>query len=530
MTGIDERKPLAERKTEDIGRRTLLAFLLLAVWVPALFGQTAATGALTGTVTDAQGAVIRGATVTATNTDTNQARRATTNENGTYRFNLLPPGTYRIKFEASGFQTVEVPSIAVNVTETPVLDRRLDVAAPVQQEVTVQAAAEAIQTTDSTLGTVIAARTVTDLPLTTRNYINLLGLAAGANADVANAAAGAKGSQNIATNGASPNSNNYQMDGVPINSFSGIGNLAEAVGSSRGGIAIPNPDALQEFKIQTSTYDASYGRNVGANVNVVTKSGGNVFHGSAWEFLRNTALNANDWFLNSAGLPKTRMDQHQFGGTVGGPVKKDKVFFFTSYQGTRTKNGLGTAQNAATTNPSLPVMGTTGFNADASRGKCPLSATSVAQCDAAAQAFAAALAAPNQYGGKAGVFPGSATITPATGANIHPVALRLLQLAAPNPAQSRSAYLIPGAVLSQSPNPIGLNGPLPVQTPYSIPTIYHEDQVTANGDYLLSNQHTLSARYFYSFSPSDQFLASQGGPLAVPGFIGRSETHITRRC
>ncbi len=523
MTGIDERKPLAERKTKNIGRLTLLAFLLLAVWVPALFGQTAATGALTGTVTDAQGAVIGGGTVTATNADTNQARRATTNENGTYRFSLLPPGTYRVKFEASGFQTVEVPSIAVNVTETPVLDRRLDIAAPVQQEVTVQAAAEAIQTTDSTLGTVIAARTVTDLPLTTRNYINLLGLAAGANADVANAAAGAKGSQNIATNGASPNSNNYQMDGVPINSFSGIGNLAEAVGSSRGGIAIPNPDALQEFKIQTSTYDASYGRNVGANVNVVTKSGGNVFHGSAWEFLRNTALNANDWFLNSAGLPKTRMDQHQFGGTVGGPVKKDKVFFFTSYQGTRTKNGLGTAQNAATTNPSLPVMGTTGFNADASRGKCPLSATSVAQCDAAAQAFAAALAAPNQYGGKAGVFPGSATITPATGANIHPVALRLLQLAAPNPAQSRSAYLIPGAALSQSPNPNGLNGPLPVQTPYSIPTIYHEDQVTANGDYLLSNQHTLSARYFYSFSPSDQFLASQGGPLAVPGFIGRSE-------
>jgi hypothetical protein len=144
------------------------------------------------------------------------------------------------------------------------------------------------------------------------------------------------------------------------------------------GVNLPNPDALQEFKIRTSTYDASYGRNVGANVNVITKSGSNTFHGSAWEFLRNTSLNANDWFLNSAGLPRARMDQHQFGGTVGGPVKKDKVFFFTSYQGTRTKNGLGTAQNAATTNPSLPVMGTTGFNADGSRGKCPLTATSVA--------------------------------------------------------------------------------------------------------------------------------------------------------
>ena len=121
------------------------------------------------------------------------------------------------------------------------------------------------------------------------------------------------------------------------------------------------------------------------------------------------------------------------------------------------------------------------------------------------------------------MFPGSATITPGTGANIHPVALRLLQLAAPNPAQSRSAYLIPGAALAQSPNPNGLNGPLPVQTPYSIPTIYHEDQVTANGDYLLNSKNTLSTRYFYSFSPSDQFLAAQGGPLAVPGFTGRSE-------
>src|SRR5437870_890142 len=101
MTGIDKPKPWAERKTKNIGRLTLLAFLLLTIWVPALFGQTAATGALTGTVMDAQGAVIGGATVTAMNTDTNQARRAATNENGTYRFNLLPPGTYRVKFEAS---------------------------------------------------------------------------------------------------------------------------------------------------------------------------------------------------------------------------------------------------------------------------------------------------------------------------------------------------------------------------------------------------------------------------------------------
>src|SRR5437879_13918440 len=131
--------------------RLMLFACLLFAWAPALPGQTAATGALTGTVTDPQGAVIGGATVTATNNDTNQARRTTTSENGTYRFNLLPPGSYRVKFEAAGFQTVDVPSIAVNVTETPVLDRRLDVAAPVQQEVTVQATAEAIQTISSSL-------------------------------------------------------------------------------------------------------------------------------------------------------------------------------------------------------------------------------------------------------------------------------------------------------------------------------------------------------------------------------------------
>src|SRR4029079_2305328 len=158
-----------------------------------------------------------------------------------------------------------------------------------------------------------------------------------------------RGTQDVSVNGAAPEQNNYQMDGVAINNLASTGTASD--GTLYTGIGIPNPDAIQEFKIQTSTYDASYGRNPGANVNVVTKSGTNKWHGTAFEFFRNAKLNANDFFYNSDN-PKSRtqkqvLNQNQFGGVLGGPVKKDKIFVFGSYQGTRSRNGI--APNGNTT-------------------------------------------------------------------------------------------------------------------------------------------------------------------------------------
>ncbi len=166
--------------------------------------------------------------------------------------------------------------MTLNVTETPELDRTLEVGAQSEQ-VTVEAAAETLQTQSSTLGTTVDSKAVVELPLSNRNYTQIVGLSAGVNASVNNATTFGKATQDFSVNGADPGQNNYQMDGVAINNSANSGSSNDS--GIYAGIGIPNPDAIQEFKIQTSTYDASYGRNPGANVNVITKSGTNAFHG-----------------------------------------------------------------------------------------------------------------------------------------------------------------------------------------------------------------------------------------------------------
>jgi hypothetical protein len=214
--------------------------------------------------------------VTLTNAETNQVRTAVTGSDGSYRFTLIPPGAYRVRFAATGFKTAEVSSFSVGVTETPVLDRKLEVGAQTEQ-VTVEAVAETLQTATSSLGTTVNSRTVSQLPLASRNYTQIIALSAGASASVNNATAFGKGTQDMSVNGNNPGQNNFQMDGVQVNNIANNGTSNDS--GIYGGIGVPNPDAIQEFRIQTSTYDASYGRNPGANVNVVTKSGTNTWHG-----------------------------------------------------------------------------------------------------------------------------------------------------------------------------------------------------------------------------------------------------------
>src|SRR5437867_3022451 len=363
-------------------RRTLfsLCFVLFIVSVPSLMAQTAGTGALTGTVMDSSGAVLPGAMVTTTSVDTGQTRSVITGEDGTYRVTLLPPGNYSVKFELTGFNTSEVTSVKVNVTETAVLDRTLQVGAQAEA-VQVEAAVETIQTTSSALGTVATAVTITELPLSTRNYTNLLANSTGANASVQDASLIGKGTTLIAVNGAGNGQNTFLQDGIVINHGFSFNTGVEGV--SVGGFAIPNPEAISEFKTQTSSYDAGYGRNPGANVNVVTKSGTNSFHGSAFEFFRNSALNANTWFRNYYGLQKPLLNSHQYGGAFGGPIKKDKLFFFVTYQETGQKNGLTGYGAASATAPPIPT---------GNRGKCPPGWTSLSQCDGPGQQFVPALA------------------------------------------------------------------------------------------------------------------------------------------
>ncbi|HUI76800.1 MAG TPA: TonB-dependent receptor [Bryobacteraceae bacterium] len=458
-----------------------LFFLLLIASAGSLMAQSAGTGALAGTVSDASGAVVPNVAVTVTNTDTNQARTTNTDAQGNYKFTLLPPGTYRVRFSAVGFKTAEVPAVTVNVTETPVLDRSLEVGTQAES-VLVQAEAAVLETQNSTLGTVVGSQSVTGLPLTNRNYTQILSMSAGANVSVNNAALLGRGSQDVSVNGGNTNQNNYQMDGVNIDNFAGNGLAADA--GIYAGIGVPNPDALEEFKIQTSTYDASYGRNPGANVNVVTKSGTNSYHGSVYEFFRNTDLNAVDFFRNRAGGSPQVLNQNQFGGNVGGPIKKDKIFFFFSYQETRQINGVG-IQGYAT--PTLaPIPGGDRSNT------------------AAFQAALGAAFCPQNHPGDSRYSTVAGGIQVAcNGSNINPVAINILQLKLPN-----GQYYVPAS-------PSGT-----FQTvPFSQPARFTEHQAVANVDYAMSAKQTLSARFFTSQDPqllTNTALGANAG-IELPG-------------
>jgi len=477
--------------------RTLfsLCFVLFIISVPSLMAQTASTGALTGTVMDSSGAVLPGVMVTTTSVDTGQTRSVITGEDGTYRVTLLPPGNYSVKFELTGFNTAEVPSVKVNVTETAVLDRTLQVGSQAEA-VKVEAEVETIQTTSSALGTVATAVTITELPLSTRNYTNLLANSTGANASVQDASLIGKGTTLIAVNGAGNGQNTFLQDGIVINNWFSFNTGVEGV--SVGGFAIPNPDAISEFKIQTSSYDAGYGRNPGANVNVVTKSGTNSFHGSAFEFFRNGVLNANTWFRNYQGLPKPLLNSHQYGGAFGGPIKKDKLFFFTTYQETGQKNGLTGYGAASATAPPIPL---------GNRGKCPPGWTSLSQCDGPGQQFVPALAsalspqAPCNRTGNLNntTSNGGIQIECPTGTvtnplfNLNPVAVSLLQLQFPD-----GRYLVPGS----GADPSGANGGYKLQN-YSIPAVFNDHNFMANGDYLINSNQSLAMRYQYEKDPLD---------------------------
>src|SRR5579863_4449765 len=492
----------------------LLLFFVSLFSLQSLMAQTPGTGALTGTVKDPSGAVIPNATVTLTSADTGQARTTMTGADGVYHFNLLPPGNYRVRIEASGFKPVDVPSVNVAVTETEVLDRNLDVGAQ-SQTVTVEGEVENIQTASSALGTVVNTRSMETLPLSTRNYTNLLAMTAGANAGVSNSTTLGKSATGIAVNGADIGQNTYLQDGVAVNTWSSTNTTQE--GTNSGSFPTPNPDTISEFKIQTSNYDAGYGRNPGANVNVITKSGTNDFHGSGFEFFRNTALNANDYFFNAShgpGTPKPVLNQNQFGGTFGGPVKKDKLFFFVAYQETAEKNGIAGFGYSVDNLSPIPNM---------ARGNCPLSATTEAGCDLTAQTFAAALgAAVCSNKGQDKVKTSGSVPVACNGSNIDPVALRLMQLQLPNGQYVMpSATSVPGGCATAlALCPAGTS-----QYPgasFSDPATFHDHQGMGNWDYIINGSNTLSGRYMFEQDPTNGNFASNGTRITasnvLPGF------------
>jgi hypothetical protein len=466
-----------------------LVFALAGWVVPAAWGQTSSTGALTVTATDPTGAVVPSANVTVTDTATAATRSHATESSGSYTFTLLPPGTYRVTIAAPGFKPVELTSVTVNVAETHTVNQALEVGTQ-QQAMTVTTDAQAIQTETSALGDVVGSRQLNDLPLVTRNYTQILGLSPGAIMDVNNASGVGRGSQWTYVNGLGNASNNYQMDGASVTIYAN--GATHDPTTYFGSIPIPNPDAIREFKVQTSLYDAAYGRNAGANVNVVTKSGANELHASLFEFFRNDALNANDFFANRAGQARQPLKQNQYGGTFGGPVIKDKLFYFLSFQQTRQINGVDSHGHSTVTLPSQLGSVRT------------------------AQALGAAFCPQNNPVAKTTTFAGGTQVA-CDGSNINPIALNILNTKLPN---GQYAIPTPQTILNAgTASAVGFSF-------FTVPSTFREDQAMGNLDYLISQKHSLGVRYFYDFGRQVNGFGAIAGSLPGSGQAPITGNHV----
>jgi Carboxypeptidase regulatory-like domain len=295
------------------------------------------TASISGNVKDASGASITGATVTATNTGTGIAQTRTTNGQGFYSFQLLPLGTYVLTVEQTGFKEYQQTDLVLDVNSALTVDATLQVG-QVSEKVEVAANALHVETVSSQMGEVIEGKEMTDVPLVTRSYTDLLALQPGVVSSPSGMSGAYAGSFISAGFPVPPvsgdlNSGALSVNGMreSANAFILNGVLVQEVGYSGAG-AIPNLDSIAEFRILTNNTDAEYGNYAGAQINVVTKAGTNQWHGNAFEFLRNTDLDAKNYFdVGSRGA----YNQNQFGGTFGGPVIRDKIFFFADYQGNR---------------------------------------------------------------------------------------------------------------------------------------------------------------------------------------------------
>ena len=451
-------------------RKLVPLFILTGFfWLAGLStAQSPTTGQITGVVKDPSGAVVSGAKLTLTSSAGVQ-RGTTSDAAGHYAFSLLPPGSYRLETDKAGFSKATAEGIIVRITETTSLDIRLEVATQ-KAVVEVNVEPSLIQTEDAARGTVIEQEQIRQLPLPTRNFQQLLTLTTGTSGPIQNSSELGRGAAPIYVDGNRATSNSIVINGADANSI-GTG--------STPNLAVPATDSLQEFIVQTSQFDASQGRVAGGIVAAVTKSGTNNLHGNLYEFFRNTALNANNYFLNAADVPRPPYRRNQFGGTLGGPVIKDRMWFFVSYQGSRETNGTSL----------LNSIGTVLVPGNLSNDR------STAAIDTLAASFANA-ASPT---------------TLCLPACLSPTAQFLLQATLPN-----GSYVIPSA-----PNPGTSNAP--VSVPVVALSKFTENQINTNLDFQLSPKNRLSAKFFGATNPATQGLFDLFGlanALPVPGFGG----------
>ena len=421
--------------------RSVISLLSLPLLVPSiLLAQGGATGAISGVVQDQSSAVIPKAQVEISGV-AGTVRHVESDATGNFTAPLLPVGTYTIVIAAPGFAETRISGVNVTVTETTRLTAVLRPRSLATQ-VDVLAQVASVETSNAATGQSLGSRTIETLPLATQNFQQLLALSAGSGSNLNASASLGRGDTRIEVNGQREDNNNYQIEGITASDY----NVAELTNTP-----LPSPDVVQEFKVQTSLYDATQGRNGGGNINAVLKSGTNQIHGDVFEFFRNPHLNANEFFLNSQGNARPTVKQNIFGGSLGGPIlPQGKLgYFFVNYQGTRQLSGLSSGTIIGTSLPVLP----------ADRSAASLVGT---------------------------FFPGNPNVS---SADIDPVALKLLNLKGNQFGAGPGGYLIP--TIPGTPGGTG-------QFHLSRAGRYNDDQFTTNYDKELGSKDKIAARFFFS--------------------------------
>jgi hypothetical protein len=316
----------SRKNANSVRLGALLAVFLLTLCLPVLHAQLY-TGSVSGTVTDPSGAAVPSANLTLTDVDKGFTYRATSDSDGRYLMGQVPPGTYNLSIETPNFQSQRKEAIKIDVNQNVSINFALKIGLATET-VDVVANAVHLQTEDAVTGQVVNRKFVNDLPLVNRNFTNLAYLAPGVNETNAPGTTNANGGINFNSNGSRNSTADVLIDGASATNFeqnSGIQNVPYT----------PSVDSVEEFKVQQSNFTAEFGFAGGTVINVVTRSGTNQYHGSAYEFFRNSALNANEWFANRDGNARPASRRNNFGATFGGPIKRDKTFFFVDYEGLR---------------------------------------------------------------------------------------------------------------------------------------------------------------------------------------------------
>ncbi len=446
--------------------------LTLALMLMPVFAQTGANTGVQGRVTDATGASIPGTTVTSTKVETGELRVATTNTTGDWEVRFLTAGTYRLVFECPGFRKLTRDGVTVTTAELATVNVQLEVGA-VEQAIEVTGNAEMVSSTSAAIVRTLDRRELESLPTSSRNFMQLLMIETGVSADISELLDNSNSSISPSVNGARTTNNSFVFNGVDTTSLlccnsRTLGGTIDSGGGSLSRNLAPAPETLEEVKLQTSLYDAATGRNGGGNFMLVSKSGTNEFHGTIYHFLQNDKLMANEFFLNRAGVDRPVLQRNEGGATVGGPIIRNRTFFFGSYQVTRARTSFVDSANKILRLPR---------------------ALTDDRSDAAINNFLRAIWRPASG-------PVNLNV-------LNPTSKALLQAKFPE-----GSYLIPSGANGRDCRRTGTQLFESCQVVTVIPATYSQDQFSVNIDHQVSSHNRLSGKFFFTNQPSDDPLSS----------------------